>query len=218
MARSIRVRSSFVDFEYDDIHPEEIWDVGYPAYDWCVKVSAWLEKEAKQTAPGIPGTSHARRKARGKSTGHLRAGITAFGHRTGPESFRLVLNSAAYYSEWVHGGTAYARGGFIYSNWGWANKAFVDANIGAWHEGGGNAEHRFGILPIPGAAFMKLPPSLNYNRQYHLRVRGQLPNAFLYRAWNRTNEELAGGEMGSFVEPLGFTRPPGAYQLVKRKV
>ena len=33
----------------------------------------------------------------------------------------------------VHGGTAYARGGYIYSNFGYPNKFFIDANLGSWH-------------------------------------------------------------------------------------
>lgn len=221
MARALRIRTSFAEWSYADMHPEEIWEPGYPAYDWCVEVTGYLEAEAKRTAPGRPGTSHARRMR--TSTGRLRAGITAFGHRTGLESYRVVLNSSAPYSEFVHGGTAYSRGAHIYSTMGWANRAFVDSLLGPWFEGNiddrgmPTGEGRFHVLPIPGSFFMKLPPGAGFSRKYHLRVRGQLANAFLYRAWNRTNDDLARGEMGSFAMPVGFTRPSGAYRIAKSR-
>ncbi len=219
MARRSRFGISYITEDYSDIHPEEIWDPGYPAYDWCKKVTAWLEVEAKRTAPGRPGTSHARR-VRG-SSGVLRAGITAFGHRTGLESYRLVLNSAAPYSAYVHGGTTR----YIYSTLGYANREFIDANLHTWYEGEiddrgqETGEGKFGILPIIGKNFMVLPPGAGFSRKYHLRVRGQLPNAFLYRAWNRTNEELADGEMGSFdaASILGYITPAGAVRASKKK-
>ena len=67
--------------------------------------------------------------------------------------------------------------------------------------------------------FMVLPPGAGFSRKCHLRVRGQLPNAFLYRAWNRTNEELANGEMGSFnaIRALGYTIPAGAKRASKKR-
>lgn len=219
MARRSRAITSFVSWEYDDIHPEEVWDPDGPAYIWCKKVSAVLEVEAKRTAPGRPGSSHARRVR--SSSGVLRAGITAFGHRTGLESYRVVLNSAAPYSEYVHGGTR-GIGGYIYSDMGKGNIDFISANIGSWREGNidergqETGEGKFGILPISGKMFLVLPPGAGFTNKFHLRVRGQLPNAFLYRAWNRTNEELAGGEMGSFVIPLGYTAPRGAVRASKK--
>jgi hypothetical protein len=129
----------------------------------------------------------------------------------------------APYSEYVHGGTGFARGkGYIYSRMGYANRAFIDANIGTWHEGNidshGNmtGEGRWGILPIPGGMFMTLPPGAGHSRRFHLRVRGQLANAFLYRGWNRANVDLARGEMGELVQPVGFLTPPGVGKAKSR--
>jgi hypothetical protein len=218
VARSIRIRESFLTYDYSDIHPEEIWDVGGPAFDWCAfKVTPVLLAEAKRTAPGLPGTSHARFVRAG--TGNLRNGITVAGFRTGLQSYRMVLNSAASYSEYVHGGTAFQRGGFIYSNEGFRNRAFIDANIANWKTGNEEGQRfdlgsgKFGILPIPGSMFLKLPPGAGLGRRFHLRVRGQRANAFLYRAWNRTNDDLADGEMGRFANPVGFSVPPGTQKI-----
>ena len=216
--RRTRVRESYIEVEYTDIDEEQLWEPGHLIYDWCADITLTLEAEAKQTAPGFPGTSHARWPRR--SSGKLRAGIVALGKRTGPESYDIILESQAPYTMWVHGGTAYQRGQYIYSHAGYVNRAFIDANLASWHEGdliqtGRNAgdpsgEGKFSILPIHGNMFMVLPPGGGHSRRFHLRVRGQLPNAFLYRAWDRTNElPQHHGQLGSMVPSLGFVAPPG---------
>ena len=217
MARSIRASVGYVEVEYTDIDESQLWEPGHLIYDWCLDICHTLERFTKSTAP--PTVSHARWPR--KSTGALRAGIHAFGKRTGPESYDIVLMSAAPYTMYVHGGTAYRRGGkYIYSTAGYANRDFIDANIDAWHEGNidptsnmPTGEGRFHILPIHGNMFMVLPPGAGHSRRFHLRVRGQLPNAFLYRGWNRTDEEH-NGQLGQMTEsPLGFTAPPGVGKL-----
>ena len=129
MARRLRVFETSIEVEYTDIHPEELWEPGHLIYDWCAEITLTLEKNTKATAPGFPGTSHARWPRR--SSGKLRAGIVAIGKRTGAESYDIILTSMVPYTMYVHGGTAYQRGKFIYSRLGYANRAFIDANIGA---------------------------------------------------------------------------------------
>jgi hypothetical protein len=225
MARRVRVSSSTLVVEFTDIDEEQLWAPGHLIYDWCARITLELEKQAKQTAPGIPGTSMARWRGR-KGTGRLRASIVALGTRTGPESYTLTLTSQAPYSLYVLRGTAFGGVKFIYSRAGFANRAFIDANIHTWHEGeliqsGPNAgnpsgEGKFGILPISGNMFMVLPPGAGHSRRFHLRVRGQLPNAYLHRAWERTNE-IHHNQLGGLVDfPLGFTRVPGAQRLGNR--
>ena len=48
---------------------------------------------------------------------------------------------------------------------------------------------------------MVLPPAGGHSRRYHLRVRGQLPNAFLYRAW--TDREFTTASWGRVPPALG---------------
>lgn len=218
MARASRAHISAIVIEYTDIDEEQLWAPGHMIYDWAADITITLEKFTKATAPGFPGTSHAKWPRR--STGNLRKGIVAFGRRTGPESYTIDLISQAPYTMYVHGGTRVGKGGtYIYSTMGLANRGFIDANIGTWKEGdliqsGPNMGERSGegiqgILPISGKMFMVLPPGAGFTNKFHLRVKGQLPNAFLFRGWDRTNEEHR-NELGAMTDrPLGFLTPKG---------
>jgi hypothetical protein len=170
-----------------DVHPEQLWEPGHEIYDHCKHMTEQLERSIKINAP--PNRSTARWPRTG--TGRLQAGIVGIGKRTGAQSFDITIVSQAPYTMYVHGGTAFQRGGHIYSTMGYANRAFIDANIGTWHEGEispvtgvATGEGRFGILPIPGGMFMALPPGGGFTRRFHLRVRGQRAHPFLIEGWN----------------------------------
>lgn len=208
-----RDRVSFVEWTYYDLHPEELWEPGHVSYDWCAKVTKELEIRTKKTAPGgTPGRSHSRAYNKHKASGDLARAIHAFGHRSGPESFRTVLNSPAPYSAFVHGGTGGASGsGYIYSTAGYANRAAINRLL---KKGPLSSRSRLQgpsgrFISMKGSGMlMRLPlgTSLRATRRYHLRVRGQMANAFLVRGWNDTNAAHR-FELGEFPEPIGFAWP-----------
>lgn len=183
--RSIRLRVGSITLEYDDIHPEQLWEPGHEIYDWCAMIGQELVKAAKATAPGGNAYSTARWPRVG--TGRLKAEIGLFSHRTGETSYEIILGSNAPYTMYVHGGTAFQRGAYIYSRVGFLHKAEIDAI------GGGSFAPWTPIFARPTIGdgwFMKLKPGGgNLTIPYHLRVRGQRANPFLVRAYNRVEED-----------------------------
>jgi hypothetical protein len=175
-ARRTRFVSDEFVVEYTDIHPEELWEPGHIVYDWCRQIGTELKEATKAFVPVGGKNSEARYKRVG--TGRLLASVYAFGHRTGPESYNLEFGAGMPYASFVHGGTAFQRGGYIYSNLGWANKATVDAIM---LQGGPPR----GVKPAGAmrGLFMSLPPGAGHSYRYHMRVRGQKANPFLVKAW-----------------------------------
>jgi hypothetical protein len=193
---------SIVVFEFDDIHPEELFQPGHAVFDWCFEIKEMLENFSKAEAP--PRTSRSRWGHVG--TGFLAANIHADMTRTGPESYDMILNSDAEYSKYVHGGTAGGGTGFIYSSAGWRNRAMVDEMVDAriffprGARGGLNPALRAkGIRSL----FMTLPPNTGGRFRFHLRVRGQRANPFLVKGYNRTRLLHDGlPPLGSLLEPI----------------
>jgi hypothetical protein len=206
LRRMRHVSDEFV-VEYVDIHPEELWEPGHIVYDWCVEIGRELKVATRAFTPHDGKNSEARWPR--TSTGRLLASVYTIGHRTGPESYNLEFGAGMHYAAWVHGGTAFQRGGYIYSNLGYANRAFIDANVGAWKTGNQEGQRydlgsgKYGILPIPRGMFLSLPPGGGHSRRYHLRVRGQRANPFLVKAWRTVHFRHEG-----LPTDLGVTYPP----------
>lgn len=201
------VSASSVEWVYYDLDPQEMWGAGHVCYDWCVKVTKQLEINTKATAPGgIPGVSFSRHGH--EATGRLASRITAKGHRTGPESYGVRLNSPVYYSAWVHGGTAGNGEGYIYSTAGYIVRKGIDRLLARGMQPRDRLQDRRGrFMSLQGTGvFMILPPGPGGTKPYHLRVSGQRANAFLTRGWNITNAQH-GGSLGAFEEHIGFFHP-----------
>jgi hypothetical protein len=181
MARSrrVRVRTDYILIEYLDLHPEQEWAPGHDVYDWCASICQELMVASRLWCPIAGKNSEARWPRVG--TGHLLGSVYAEGHRTGPESYYLEYGAKAHYTQWVHGGTAYQRKGYIYSRMGYANKATIDAAMLA---GRGTARGST-ASPFARGMYMSLPPGGGHSYRYHLRVRGQRANPFLYKAYRQ---------------------------------
>lgn len=184
--RSTRFRTAEVEFIYYDIHPEELWAPGHIVYDWCAEIGAELKAESKVFCP--PGHSEARWPRTG--TGNLLRSIFARGNRVAPQAYSLNYGADAPYAEFVHGGTAFQRGGYIYSNRGWANKGFID-NLFLHGHVRVEGDEPYPILPIPGGLYMNLGHS-PYGPPRQLRVRGQRANPFLVKAWRSVHRRHEG--------------------------
>lgn len=172
-----RAKISGYSFEAIEIHDEILWEPGGDVYEWLHEVARELQTVTKRTAPST--VSKSRWGHRG--TGRLKAGITANVEMDRLKVANIILNSSAPYTMYVHGGTAYRSGSFIYSNLGWANKITVDALYERKEAYFRNAGAMRGL-------FMALPPGPGGTWRYHMRVRGQKANAFLSRGYNRVAE------------------------------
>lgn len=189
--RSVRLHVGSITVQYDDIHPEQLWEPGHDVYDWCKSIGEQLVSEARATAPGGNAYSTARWPRTG--TGRLKAGIGVFSHRTGEESYEIILGSDAPYTKFVHGGTAFQRGAFIYSHAGSAHAAEINAFMfGQKSIIGVQPSHAPNLMAPHPSWYMRLPPGGGFTWPYQLRVRGQRANPFLVRAYNRVQEIHAG--------------------------
>jgi hypothetical protein len=177
-----------------DMHPETLWEPGHEIYDWAEEIRRDLEVLTKGVAPGGAfGEKYSTARYPRIGTGRLNAGISASMTRTGPQSIDMAVTSSAPYTMYVHGGTAYQRGGYIYSNLGWANKATIDALMAARLSRPKISTNRFetgqrigSVIPARmRGLFMSLPPGGGQYWRYHMRVRGQRANPFLIRGYNR---------------------------------
>lgn len=190
MARRVRVSTEYIYLEYMDLHPEQEWLPGHDVYDWIMGIGEELREAARLYCPHDGKNSEARWPRVG--TGILLATVYFDSQRTGPESYDLDFGARAPYTMFVHGGTAYQRGRYIYSKMGQANKSTIDAAYAAGHAGKGLRQAQmelgleeagYGILPFVGGMWMKLKPGAGFTQAYHMRVRGQKANPFLYKAY-----------------------------------
>lgn len=143
---------------------------------WVRRVTFSFQKNAQLEAPVNKRavTSH------GGAPGALRRGIVAdVSHRT-PKTLIGRVTSTAPHSLYVLGGTAAQGRRYIYSSFGWANKAQVDLIARRVARGGRAGEGTTGF-------YMRLPPNAGHGRRvFHLRVHGQRANNFLVSGYNRT--------------------------------
>lgn len=159
-----------------EIHDAKLFAPTGIVYQWARKISKELRVAAQGFAP--PNRSHARWN--GISTGRLQRGISAKASAVAPKVIDITLNSSAKHTMHVHGGTAHQGFRYIYSNLGWANKAFVDELANEFAQGGGGLSAD--DLQSLAGLYMRLPPGPG--GRFHLRVRGQRANPFLVDGYN----------------------------------
>lgn len=180
-----------------EIRPEQLFQVGHEVFNFFNGIRRELQVATKAAAP--PHISKKNPKYKGRpTTGDLERNITARMKRVGPEEIDLILDSAMAYTMFVHGGTAFKRGGnFIYSTAGKANQGTVNALIeGGFKPGTPGQTIPENLRPL----FMALPPFAGYAK-LQLRVKGQSANPFLYRGFNvvALRHECLGGQFTGVV-------------------
>jgi|SRR5262245_2255717 len=178
-----------------EVRPEQTFAPGHEVWNFCNGIRKELQINTKLSAPPFLSKAKWPREGTGNMNRHIKARMD----RVGPESIDMVVESLVPYTMFVHGGTAFKKGGnFIYSKAGFANKATVDAlaesGFHAAFPGRGIPKN---LLPL----FMALPPGAGFHERLHLRVHGQSANPFLYRGFNLTalDHECLGGQFTGIV-------------------
>jgi hypothetical protein len=179
-----------------EVHPEILFSEGGDVRFWMGRLAQEMSAAVKAKAP--PGRS--RSIWQRTSTGRLRASVNARLARTGPvqNMVTVEVGRGLDYAVHVLGGTAFQGKRFIYTTRGYAHKAEVDFHAQRQRRGGHVAAETKGK-----GWYLKLPANgVGSDRRFHLRVKGQRANNFLFDGYNevaRLHEAL-----DTFKNPYAF--------------